>query len=258
MIHYISTISSVENLAPDIWAITFQLPDNYPEILAGQFVNIRVNDSLYPFLRRPFSFYRQMKGEGQILFRVVGEGTKLLAQKKVADPLDLLGPLGNSFSIDGEYDTAILVAGGLGVAPMPLLMNQLKHAGKKIVSYLGARTKAQLVDRFLENLTIVTDDGSMGSRGTVVDILQEHLEEKRYSRPKIFACGPTGMINNLYHVISKYKIPCDVSLEGTMACGIGICQGCPVEICDCEKKYKLICKDGPVFDLHTLRVPVNG
>jgi dihydroorotate dehydrogenase electron transfer subunit len=258
MIQYTASILSIENLISDIWMITFHLPENYPIVLAGQFVNIRVQDSPTPFFRRPFSFYGQSPGRGQILFHVVGEGTKILAQKKVGDPLFLLGPLGNSFSIDGEFDTALLVAGGLGVAPMSLLSDQLRKAGKNIITLLGARTKEQIISRNLENITITTDDGSMGLRGTVVDVLRKHLKERRYSNPKIFACGPIPMINKIYSVINEFNIPCEVSLEGTMACGIGICQGCPVEVRDNEKKFKLICKEGPVFDLHSLRVPING
>jgi dihydroorotate dehydrogenase electron transfer subunit len=150
------------------------------------------------------------------------------------------------------------VAGGLGVAPMPILTQLIKSLKKKFVTYIGARTNNQVVDRYLENVFIATDDGSRGSRGTVVDILEKELAEKRYPDPKIFACGPTKMLNNLFRLVKKDNIPCEVSLEGVMACGVGICQGCPVELADDEKRYALMCKDGPVFDIHSLRMPING
>jgi dihydroorotate dehydrogenase electron transfer subunit len=258
MIQYYATIKAIENISSDIWMITFRLPENYPEVRAGQFVNVRINDSLTPLLRRPFSFYSQLPSHGRILFRVVGEGTILLSQKKMGESLDILGPLGNSYCVDDEYDTAILVAGGLGVAPMPILTEQIKKTGKRIVTFLGGRTKGNIISQYLENVIVATDDGSIGERGTIVDVLRKCLSNNGYSRPKIFTCGPTSMINSIYKLIKEFDIACEVSLEGTMACGFGICQGCPVEVCDSEKKYKLICKDGPVFDLHSLRVPING
>jgi dihydroorotate dehydrogenase electron transfer subunit len=258
MIQHLSTITAIENVAPDIWVISFHLPASYPAIAPGQFVNVRVTDAFVPLLRRPFSFYWQSPGEGQIIFRVVGEGTRLLARKKIGDSIDILGPLGNAFRTDDDFETGIIVAGGLGVAPMPLLTNVLKNKGKKFVTFVGARSKDQMVDRYLENLIVATEDGSMGSRGTIIQVLHKQLSEKRYGHPKVFVCGPTKMLDAIYNVVREYNISCEVSLEGTMACGMGICQGCPVELTNKERKYALICKDGPVFNIQSLRIPING
>jgi dihydroorotate dehydrogenase electron transfer subunit len=201
-----------------------------------------------PLLRRPFSVYHRDGDSLQVIFNVVGLGTRILASGPSGDPLDVIGPLGNAFGVLDDYDEAVLVAGGLGIAPMPMLTAELKSAGKNIHTYLGARSASQIVRDHLENVSVATDDGSAGSRGTVVDLLREKLRNAPYPRPKIFSCGPTPMLSALAALAEEFNIPCELSLESPMACGIGICQGCPVEVRGGPRKYALVCKEGTVFD----------
>jgi dihydroorotate dehydrogenase electron transfer subunit len=221
----------------------------------GQFLNIRVEEASDPLLRRPFSVYAAEGGRVEIVFNVIGRGTAALCRKRQGETLDVLGPLGRPFAIDGdEYRTGVLIAGGLGVAPMPLTTRALRRAGKGVLTCLGARTAAALVEDRLEQVEVATDDGSRGFKGTAVDLARRLLAEGRADCPKIFACGPTAMLRAVGQLARELDIPCEVSLEGPMACGFGICQGCPVELADTPGRYVLMCKDGPTFDVRRIKV----
>jgi dihydroorotate dehydrogenase electron transfer subunit len=230
-----------------------------PEIAAGvrpaQFVNVKVNALPVPLLRRPFSVYRVDGAVVEILFNVVGTGTDILAHARVGDALDVLGPLGHAYGLDDDYDTALLVGGGLGVAPMPITTIALERLGKHIRTYLGARSAPLLVTDHLVGVEVATDDGSAGFRGTVVDLLRGAVARGGLGRPKIFACGPNPMLRALATAAEELGIPCEVSLESAMACGIGLCQGCPVETRGGDKKYALICREGTVFDTRSIVIP---
>ncbi len=219
----------------------------------GQFVNIRVADATAPLLRRPFSVSGKERDSVSVLFNIVGPGTRLLAEKRPGDELDLLGPLGNGFTpfISGDFDRAILVGGGLGVAPLPFLAAALESRAS-ITTYLGARTRQQLVRAGLPDLHIATDDGSEGFHGTVVDLLRRELRNTSPERRRIFGCGPTPMLRALAVAAHESGIPACVSVECSMACGIGLCQGCPIETTSGSRKYLLVCKDGPVFETSTV------
>ncbi len=245
IIKKISTIVSNEPLSDEIYRLTIFAPEISNQAKPGQFINIRVSDSLEPFLRRPFSICNIIDDNIQIIFNTVGKGTKLLSSLKPGDKIDILGPLGKSFNVDDEFNSAIILAGGLGVAPFPFLTKILKEKGKDVISFIGARTKSQLILDGLENVNVATDDGSYGFKGTVVDLLKSNLP-KLNSSHKIFACGPTPMLKALIKLCDELNLNCEVSVETPMACGTGICQGCAVKTR--ELKYKLACKDGPVFN----------
>jgi dihydroorotate dehydrogenase electron transfer subunit len=212
-------------------------------------VNIKALDVMWgPFLRRPFSLSGVSGDSIELLFNVIGSGTRLLASRAIGEKLDVLGPLGRPFGLDDSFSTAVMVAGGLGVAPFPFVEDALKAAGKESMLVLGARTAGQVYAGAIRNVSVATDDGTLGHHGTVVDLLERTLTEKKPERPKIFGCGPTPMLRALSAAAQRLEIPCEVSLEGDMACGIGICQGCPVETVGRERKYALVCTDGPTFD----------
>jgi dihydroorotate dehydrogenase electron transfer subunit len=241
-------VLSVREVAPNIHVLTMHAPRIASSVRAGQFLNIRTSDSLIPLLRRPFSVYRREGDDLGIIFNVVGAGTKILAGATSSASLDVIGPLGNSFGVGGGYEEALLVAGGLGVAPFPVLTAELLKAGKPVRTFLGARNASQLVRAHLDNVSVSTDDGSAGHHGTVVDLLRAWLTAAPERKRKIFACGPTAMLRALSAFAAEFRVPCEISLESPMACGIGICQGCPVEVKGGPGKYALVCRDGTVFD----------
>ncbi len=248
-------VSSVTQVGSNIFVLSFVSPRISTEIRPGQFVNIRVREGREPLLRRPFSVYRTESDRVEIIFNVVGVGTSLLRGKSPGDTVDVLGPLGRPFALDrDDYATAILVGGGLGVAPFPLTTASLQTLGKRTVTVLGARTADQLVVRHLLDVRCATDDGSRGYHGTAVDLAARTLADGSLDRPKLFGCGPTAMLRALAQLAVTTGTPCEVSLEGPMGCGFGICQGCPVELVGPEKRFALMCKDGPVFDVRTIRI----
>ena len=248
-------VRSLQQVADNTFVLRFTSSYLSTSVRSGQFVNIRVDTSSDPLLRRPYSVYFTHGDSIEIIFNVVGRGTGCLRTKHEGEQLDVLGPLGKPFSLDSpEFDTAILVGGGLGVAPLPLATRALAALRKPILTLLGARTKAHLVDAHLENVRTATEDGTSGLLGTVVDLTKQVFASQRLQRPKLFACGPTAMLRALGAFAIEHGIPCEVSLEGPMACGFGICQGCPVELIGSERKYALMCKDGPTFDVSTIRL----
>ena len=253
MIQEHAPITAVKEIASNIFQLSFLSPSISHSALPGQFVNVKAEESAVPLLRRPFSIF-SVEGETvSILFNVVGLGTRLLSQKKAGETLDVLGPLGNGVFpySDEKYETALLVAGGLGVAAFPFLNSRLR-ASKKVVSFLGAKTSSWVVRKGLDNIHVATDDGSEGFHGTVVDLLKKFMDENSVPHPRIYSCGPMPMMRALAKYSREKDIPCYAALEREMACGIGLCQGCPVETAGDGRKYKLVCKDGPVFEVQDI------
>ncbi len=240
-------VTDVKIVAEGTRVLTFVSPDIAKFTLPGQFVNIRVHSGSDPLLRRPFSVSRVVGEHIEILFNVVGAGTDILARKRPGDVLNVLGPLGVPYGIQGDFRNALLIAGGLGVAPMPILTQHLKSLGKHVETFLGARTALHLAVDHLHNVHVATDDGSKGFHGNVVRLAEEYLREHPANTAKIFACGPTRMLKAVSSFALSAGIECEISLEGEMACGIGICQGCPVELVGGQRKYALVCTDGPAF-----------
>jgi dihydroorotate dehydrogenase electron transfer subunit len=218
----------------------------------GQFCNIKVCDSNYPLLRRPFSIC-DIDGEYIFfIFSIYGEGTKLLAQKKIGDIVDILGPLGNGFNPDDDYDSAVIVAGGLGAAPFPFLTKRLPK-DRKLYAFIGGRTSKDVITYGMKNIITSTDDGSLGYKGNVVELLQANKNILDANKIKIFACGPNAMLKALKKFCEANNYKCEASTECAMACGFGICQGCPIEAAD-KEGYYLVCKDGPVFDIRKINL----
>ncbi|HEY6171351.1 MAG TPA: dihydroorotate dehydrogenase electron transfer subunit, partial [Candidatus Kapabacteria bacterium] len=220
----------------------------------GQFVNVLPKIGFSdPMLRRPFSIYNAIGDEIEIIIQRHGRGTDILADAKVGDVIDVLGPLGSPWQFDSQdYETALLLIGGVGVASMPLLTKHLQASGTAFLSYYGARTANMFADEYLTNVVYATDDGSKGYKGTIIDKLRNDLKDGALKAPKLFVCGPTPMMKAAIAVSEEFGIPCEVSLETEMACGIGICQGCPVPTTEAEaaisgKKFYLVCTQGPSF-----------
>jgi len=238
---------------------------------------IKADSGLEPFLRKPFGFHRVDRNNIEVLYEIVGKGTEILSSKKPGDHLDIIGPLGNGFYYRGQRTEdrgQILVAGGIGVAPLLFLAEELKNQrtkerkNTKVVVLIGAKTKrAILCEREFKDLgcavMVATDDGSKGHKGFVTEVFQQIINENEngdsayFSRTAtkgkigavpilaIYACGPKAMLKETASIAKEHKIPCQVLLEEYMACGVGVCLGCAVMTKD---GYKMVCKDGPVFN----------
>lgn len=218
----------------------------------GQFIQVRVSRLYDPLLCRPLAVYRSRGDVFDILFKVVGKGTRILAEKAVGGTMDIIGPLGNGFPVDGDLRRAILVAGGMGVAALMKLAEEI--AERRITALIGASTRGKIVgERDLTDLGaevhIATEDGSAGHKGMVSELLEKILLEVEDSA-SVFACGPTPMLKVVARIAACYNIPAYVSLEERMACGVGACLGCACQVTspEGETRYKMVCSDGPIFD----------
>jgi dihydroorotate dehydrogenase electron transfer subunit len=230
----------------------------------GQFLNVKITNSYEPLLRRPFSIHGVRGANIEILFEVVGKGTEILSQRKTGEYLDIVGPLGNGFNYTlhaTRYTLPILVAGGMGVAPLFFLAESLKN--HKVTVLIGAKTKRQVLceKEFKElgcEVKIATEDGSKGFKGLVTELLRNELYAIRYTLYAIYGCGPRPMLKEVANISKKYNIPAQISLEEHMACGIGVCLGCVVKLrtpnseLRTDFEYKRVCKDGPVFDAENI------
>lgn len=241
-------VAETIELENQIFLLKIYSPEIASVVQPGQFLNIRVSESYFPLLRRPFSVCDKDGDHFYLMFNVYGEGTRILAHKHPGEMIDILGPLGNGFNLDDDYETAVIVAGGLGAAPFPYVTRRISDK-KKVVTFVGGRSHSDLIKHGLVNINLSTDDGSDGFKGTVVQLLESKLDELTQSKIKIFGCGPNAMLGSLKELCIEKNINCEVSTECAMACGFGICQGCPIESTEQKDKFMLVCKDGPVFNI---------
>lgn len=223
-----------------------------PEMLPGQFVEIRIDGSTTTFLRRPISinFVDRETNELWLLVQIVGDGTRTLSQLKVGDKVNVMVPLGNSFSIPSDKSKKLLlIGGGVGTAPMLYLGAQLKAQGYTPVFLLGARSAADLLQleefaKYGEVFT-TTEDASAGEKGYVTN--HSILTTTKFDQ--IYTCGPKPMMMAVAAYAKRSNIACEVSLENTMACGIGACLCC-VE--NTKEGHVCVCTEGPVFNIEKL------
>jgi dihydroorotate dehydrogenase electron transfer subunit len=260
------TITSNVEVIPGIHLVWIKAPNIACSVLPGQFITVRCGDFT---LRRPFSVHQSSpvtgedssKGEIALLFKVTGKGTLWLSQQQKSDKIDILGPLGKGFNIEPEAKNLLLVAGGIGIAPLVFLM---QHASSQhqIKLVHGANTAAQLYP-FASigkkrskhspspkgiQLVPVTEDGSIGKKGMVTDILPDFLDWA----DQVYTCGPVDMYRAMAKMPLRAKrsnlklAKCQVSLEMRMGCGFGACYGCTINT---KKGLKQVCRNGPVFEL---------
>lgn len=209
----------------------------------GQFVNIKAGNGLDPLLRRPFSIFNQQDDILEIVVRVIGKGTELICTMEAGD-IDILGPLGNGFTLT-ENKKTLLVGGGVGNAPLYYLAKELKKKDNTVTFIYGSRSENYIYceDEFksaCDEFIVTTDDGSKGKKGYVTDVAKELLTSDTFDM--IYTCGPTVMMSNVVKLTGN--VPCEVSVENYFGCGIGLCVGCTVNTKD---GFKRACVDGPVF-----------
>lgn len=242
-----------EKVAPEIYKLRLFSEKVASKAKPGQFIHIKCGDKRSYLLRRPMSIHR-VTGRGifEILFKVVGDGTSFLASEKLHKSLDILGPLGNGFKVKKDLSSAVVIAGGIGIAPLLFLIDELLKKGVKIHVLLGAQDNRKLLyvldlKRVVKRVHTTTDDGSVGHKGPVTDLLPEVIEQS--DSQQVFACGPQEMLKKVARICKQEEVPCQVSLEGQMACGVGVCLGCVLRIRNGgEECYSRVCTEGPVFE----------
>lgn len=266
-----------EHISQNYFKITLNIThDSIPR--PGQFYNIRCSHSTDPLLRRPFSLHRLMQDRDyifmEILYRVVGKGTKWLSKREKGEFLDVVGPFGNGFLIDEEADHLLLVARGVGIASLYSVAEEsLKRKSRKIFVVTGARSKERILYeeecKRIGEVFLYTDDGSKGFHGKASDLLTHLLERKKLPhRLSLYACGPAPMLRELAEIAKKFGFSGQVALEDHLGCGFGVCLSCvcPLKPQSIKKGpqwekpslqwsedgslvYSLICKDGPIYDI---------
>ena len=250
------TVNSVEQLSERHVLLKLTHAETLPEMLPGQFVEVRVDGSPSTFLRRPISinFVDRERNELWLMVAMVGNGTRQMGLLQKGDTLNCVLPLGNGFSLSTANsqkpiaNSQLLVGGGVGVAPLLYLGAQLKRQGCEPTFLLGGRSKADLLERELfekfGRVCVTTEDGSLGEQGFVTNhsVLNERFDH-------IYTCGPTPMMKAVARYANDKGISCEASLENLMACGLGAC------LCCVEKTTEgnlCVCKEGPVFDVKRL------
>jgi dihydroorotate dehydrogenase electron transfer subunit len=265
------TLLENPRFGPSYHKMKIRAPIPYRDFEPGQFLMLRISDGPFPLLRRPFSIHSVADlgpaggSDIEILYKLVGRGTNSMATWRKGRKLDILGPLGRGFSLPSTPGTHFLVAGGIGVAGLFALGQRMRTLGHACFVFIGGKTKEHVlcVDDFKAlgaDVHVATEDGSMGFQGMISDMVKPVLGE--HPKPSgMFACGPVDMLKAIAELAHSQSIPCQVSLESRMACGLGTCLGCVIRVKGTSSlrpgvpplgqggfPYERVCKEGPVFD----------
>ena len=223
-----------------------------PEIVPGQFVQVRVDGSLSTYLRRPISIHDVDFGQNEValLVQQVGEGTRHLAAAETGDIINMVLPLGNGFSLPEKDEKVLLVGGGIGIAPLFYFAKVLNEKGIRPSLLLGGKSQSDLLRladyQRLGETFVTTEDGSLGEKGFVT----QHSVWQKQSFDKVYVCGPKPMMKALAKLTAEKGVWCEVSLENLMACGLGACLCCVEDTVD---GHVCVCKEGPVFNTRRLK-----
>lgn len=246
------TVHNIKNLNKDTYILELKCPEIPENILAGNFAEIRVDNTPDVFLRRPLSIY-DVDYEQQLIsffIKIIGKGTALLQQLGKGEKVNIIYPLGNSYG-SNQSGKVLVIGGGSGIAPLLLLGKELKKSNAEITYLLGGRTAGDihLVEDFKKygEVNFTTEDGSLGEPGRVTD---HPLFNNINEFSKIYTCGPDPMMKAIGKIAQKNNIPCEVSLENMMACGFGACLCCVTET---YEGNKCVCTEGPVFNVNDLK-----
>ena len=238
-------ISNTEVL-PNTYFLQAQAPEIAALAYPGQYVMMRCGEGYDMPLRRPLGIHRISKEGISLLYTVVGRGTEWLSQRKAGERVDFFGPLGKGFEVYPSSRNLLLVAGGVGVAPLVALAEHAMGTGRAVKLLIGEKNAAKIYpERLLPSgikPVVTTEDGSLGQKGMVTDILPQLIP----AADQIFVCGPLPMYRAIAKMGSKLgKKPTQVLLETVLGCGVGACLSCSIET---KSGRKLVCKDGPVFE----------
>ncbi len=250
-----ATIIQNHEIASHIWELTFEAPlvsSFYKG--AGQFILIQVGSGWEHPLRRPMSIASCNEKTMSIIYKIFGEGTSILSKKKVDDSINILGPLGNTFTVL-DNSKNIFIGGGVGLAPIQNLWNRFHNDIENNYLIVGAKNRQEHIHSHNPSghVYLTTDDGSSGIHGSVMNPLNSLCNQFRPSH--IFACGPEPMLKAVQEFARIKNLSAQLSIESYMGCGVGICQGCVVsrfqnahEKHSYHKQYSLVCTEGPVYN----------
>jgi len=251
-----------EELISGIFKFSVQADEIVKTAKPGNFIEIRVNDDIEPFLRRPISIHNMDKENGilEFIFQEKGKGTKILSAKREGELVDIVGPLGYGTFKYSNYEDLAIIGGGIGIFPLYELAKCAKLENKNVNTYLGFRNKDLVVlekefSDVSNNLTLTTDDGSYANEGFAINFLKKDIEDGKIDC--IYACGPLPMLRAVRELALEKNIPCQISLEEKMACGLGVCLGCAVKTAESPKdapEYWHVCKAGPVFEARNVEI----
>ena len=268
---FTSMILSNVEISPGYWRMRLTAPQEFSAATPGQFVMVRVSGAIDPLLRRPLAIFdigvheppqsgSQAQPFFEMLYRVVGKGTAMLSVLHETDLLDILGPLGSGFRLGSIAEEKLIVGGGIGLAPLYLLARELVTQGSPVRLFAGGRTRDDILcttefERLGVECYTATEDGSLGEQGFVTVALNRRLDLLK-GRATLYACGPDGMLAAVAKIAAERDIPCQVSLEGYMACGVGACLACVAPGRNHSPEtpdYRCVCTEGPVFDASELK-----
>ena len=251
-----------EELKPGILKFSVQADEIIKTAKPGNFIEIRVNDDIEPFLRRPISIHNMDRESGilEFIFQEKGKGTKILSTKREGELIDIIGPLGFGTFKYSSFEKLGIIGGGIGIFPLYELSKNAQKENKSVNTYLGFRNKELVVleeefKKVSNNLIITTDDGSYAEKGFAIDFLKKDIEDGKID--SIYACGPLPMLRAVRELALEKNIPCQISLEEKMACGLGVCLGCAVKTATSPKdapEYWHVCKAGPVFQAKEVEI----
>ena len=260
LIERVKVVSNIK-LAHNLWEMHFEAPlISNAYIGSGQFINILAMDNWNHPLRRPMSIASASNGNVSIIYKIFGAVTEILSKKNPGEEVELLGPLGNSFSNWDNGSYPVLVGGGVGLPPMLNLKTECESKNIDHTIIIGARHKEE---HFMShdpenNVILTTDDGSFGESGNVMGPLDRIVAIK--DNPYIYACGPEPMLASIRIYALENDIPAQLSVESYMGCGVGLCQGCVISrntnnslTHSYHQKYSLICLDGPVYEVKDIQ-----
>lgn len=249
----IGTIVSNVQVAQDTYYMVIACDAARNGIQPGQFMHLKIAGHEEMLLRRPISVNTVDEEAGTLglIIQAKGKGTQHLCALPSGVQVDVLGPLGRGFTVDENVKKAAVIGGGIGVAPLRYIIEQ--HPGVIFDAYLGFRNEQlayqlEVFESLCDTLSLSSDDGTLGEQGFVTDALAKMMADKDYDA--IYACGPTPMVKALQKALAPYDVPCQISLEERMGCGIGACKVCVCRIKAAAGYDNLtVCEDGPVFDL---------
>jgi dihydroorotate dehydrogenase electron transfer subunit len=232
-------ISNLE-IAPNYYKLTFSAPEITKIAKPSQFINIRVNNTCDPLLRRPFSIYDINNDELTIIYKVVGKGTQILSEKKPGELLDVIGPLGSSFKLPASNSKIAVIAGGIGLAAVHAV---IKNSENEFDLFYGVKSKNELIEvdyweSLAEKTFLSSDDGSCGEKTFITDLFNKHANNYNL----LLCCGPKIMMRKISQ--NNPNIESYFMLEEYMACGLGLCMGC---VCETKSGNVRICKEGPAL-----------